>query len=312
VGDVSTPYAQNVNFTLEQQVWGGTLLQASYVATLGRKVGMAQQQNPAVFVPGATTQNTDPRRIYAPTFGSLQAYSTDGISSYHGLQVVVNKRLSRGVSVLLSYAWSKAIDEASTSEVADDWFSQNPYDRRGSRGLGNFDVRQRMAVSWLWELPFVKSNRVIGGWQISGIATLQDGYPFNVVSGRDNSLRGVNRDRPDLLGDPKLPADRPRSERLLRYFDTSQFAHNATGQFGSAGRNVLTGPGTVNFDLSLSKKFPLWSESKRLDVRWDLFNAFNRPNFGNPGATLATAATLGRITSAGAGRIMQLALRFEF
>ncbi|MEX2263219.1 MAG: carboxypeptidase regulatory-like domain-containing protein [Bryobacteraceae bacterium] len=313
VGDVSTPYAQNLNFTLEQEVWGRTLVQASYVATLGRKVSMAQQQNPAVFIPGqSTTQNTDQRRIYAPNFASLQAYSTDGISSYHGLQVVVNKRLSHGHTVLLSYAWSKAIDEASTSEVADDWFSQNPYDRRGSRGLGSFDVRHRVAVSWLWELPFLKSNRIVGGWQISGIATLQDGSPINIVSGRDNSLQGVNKDRPDLFGDPKLPADRPRAERLERYFDPSVFAHSPLGRFGTAGRNVVIGPGTANVDLSLNKKFRVWSETKLIEARWDLFNSFNRPDFGNPGSSLATTATLGRITSAGAGRIMQLALRFEF
>jgi hypothetical protein len=318
VGKVSTAYAQNINLTLEQEVARGTLVQASYVASLGRKVTQTQQQNPAVYIPGrSSTRDTDARRIYAPNFASLQSYSTDGISSYHGFQLMVNRRFSHGHTVLIGYAYAKAIDEASTSEVADDWFSQNPFDRRGSRGLGNYDVRQRLVASWLWEIPVLRSQngvagKILDGWQLSGIGTIEDGRPFNVVSGRDNSLQGVNRDRPDVSGDPRLPADRPKAERLVRYFDTGKFTHNPEGRFGSAGRNILIGPGSVNFDLSLHKQFPLWAERKLLEVRWDLFNAFNRANFGAPASNLANLATFGTISSAASGRIMQLALRFEF
>jgi hypothetical protein len=135
--------------------------------------------------------------------------------------------------------------------------------------------------------------------------------PVTVVSGVDRSLQGINRDRPDLLGDPRLPTGRPRSELIARYFDTAKFRLNAEGQFGNAGRNILIGPGATSFNLSLHKAHA-FSETRRLVLRWELFNAFNTPQFGAPGSNASTAASFGRILSAGAGRIMQLALKFEF
>lgn len=319
-GNVRTAYSQNVNLTVEQQVARETLVQASYVATLGRKLTITRQQNPAVLIPGnSTTRNIDQRRIYWPTFGSVVAYTTDANSDYHALQVVLNRRFHRGHTVLVSYAFAKAIDEVGTGEVAN-WAAQNPWDRRGSRGLGDFDVRHRLVASWLWELPFFARRdglvgRVLGGWQFSGIATIQDGTPFSVVSGRDNSVQGVNipygGDRPNLLGDPALPASRPKQEMLTRYFDTSKFVMNGAGEFGNSGRNILIGPGDCDFDVSLNKRFAV-SEGKDIAFRWEMFNATNRASFGNPAANLSGAANFGRITGAAAGRIMQLALRYEF
>lgn len=318
VGDVQTAYSQNINLTLEQEVLPNTLLQASYVGVLARHVTQTMQMNPAVFIPGqSTTQNIDSRRIYAPAFASVQGYASDGNASYHGLQVVVNKRFSHFYTVSLAYAYQKSIDEASTSETSDNWFPQDPYNRRGSRSLSDFDTRQRAVISWIWELPVLRSQRgflgrAFGGWQFAGIATLQKGTPIAITSGRDNSLRGVGRDRPNNLGDPNLPSDRPTGEKLLRYFDTSQFVQNPTGTFGNTGRNPLIGPGLAVFDLNLNKRFRVWGEGRNLELRWDVFNAMNRANFANPGGNLAGTATFGRITSAGAGRIQQLGLRFEF
>lgn len=318
IGDMKTAYSQNINLTVEQQVAPDTVLQASYVATLGRHITTTNQLNPAIFVSGqSTTQNNDQRRIYAPNFGSIQAYATDGISSYHGLQVVLNKRFSRGFTVSGAYAFAKSIDEAGTSEVSDNWFPQDPNNRRASRGLSDYDTRNRLVASWIWELPLFQKNtgllgKALGRWRFGGLSTIQSGLPFNVISGRDNSLRGVNFDRPDVLGDPHLPADRPKSQLLTKYFDVTRFVQNQPGQFGNSGRNILIGPGLMTFDLTLDKRIPLRSEGKAIELRWDVLNALNRANFSNPGANLASASTFGRITSAGAGRIMQLALRVEF
>jgi hypothetical protein len=224
-----------------------------------------------------------------------------------------------GHTVLVSYAHGKAIDEVTTAEAAN-WGGQNPANRKGDRGLGDFDIRNRLVVSWLWEIPFFRqapkaAASVFGGWQFSGIATLQDGTPFMITSGRDNSLQGVNipygADRPDVLGDAKLPADRTKDDRLARYFDTSKFVMNGQGKFGNVGRNTLIGPGRTNFDVSMNKKVHL-SERKILAFRWDLFNTFNRASFSGPGSNLSGAATFGKISSAGGGRVMQASLRFEF
>lgn len=318
VGDVVTAYSQNLNLTLEQELFQETLVQASYVGVLARHVTQTAQLNPAVFIPGqSTTQNIDSRRIYAPNFASVQAYATDGNASYHGLQVVVKKRFSKSYTVSLAYTFQKSIDEASTSEVADNWFPQDPNDRRGSRALSDFDTRHRAVASWIWAIPFFQdqkglAGRLFGGWQFAGIATLQRGTPIAITSGRDNSLRGVGRDRPNNLGDANLPSDRPKGDKLLRFFDTAKFVQNTTGTFGNTGRNPIVGPGLAIFDLNLNKKIRVWGEGKTLELRWDVFNAMNRANFANPGGSLAAAATFGRITSAGAGRIQQIGLRFEF
>ncbi|MFQ5930341.1 MAG: hypothetical protein ACE5MK_11630, partial [Acidobacteriota bacterium] len=285
---------------------------------LGRKLTVAQDQNPALFIPGQSTRkNTLERRPLAPVFDSIFGYSSDANSSYHGLQVMLQRRFAQKLGFTLGYAYAKAIDEVSTSEVAH-WEMQDPTNRRLDRGLSNFDIRQRLVVSWIYDLPRLTVSpglvrHVFGGWQLAGIGTVQDGRPFTVESGRDRSLRGRQRadDRPDLLGDPTLPADRGRAERLDRYFDTSQFEPNQLGQFGNAGRNILIGPGTVDFDLSLKKRIFL-GEAKTLDFRWEMFNAFNRPNFSQPRRNLASSGSFGRITSAGSGRIMQFGLKFEF
>ncbi len=312
-----TPYTQSIHLTVEQQLFGGTMVQASYVGSLERHVATSLQQNPAVYRTGATTQNTDARRIFYPSFASVQSYATDGIANYHAFQTGLNKRFSRGYLVSVSYTIGKAIDEASTAELADSWYTQNPNDRRGSRGLGDFDVRHRLAISWLWDIPVLRARKdmfgkIFGDWKLAGIGTIRDGMPFNVTAGRDNSLQGVNKDRPDVLGDPRLPADRSKDEMLARYFDTSKFVMNREGTFGSAGRNILIAPGQVSFDLSLHKKFALSGEGRHVELRWDAFNAFNRVNFNAPGSSLAGGASFGRITGAGSGRVMQLALRLQF
>ncbi len=318
IGEMQNSYTQNINFTVDQEIWGGTLLELTYAAALGRKITVARDLNPATFIPGESTLgNTDERRPLFPTFGSLFGYSNDANSNYHALQVTVRRRFGQDLGFTLGYAYSKAIDEVGTGNVAH-WELQDPTDRRLDRGLSDHDIRHRLVTSWIYDLPqFTTSpgavRHIFGGWQFAGIATLQDGQPFTVATGQDRSLRGRQRadDRPDLLGDPSLPTDRSRNELLQRYFDTSQFVPNRIGEFGNAARNILIGPGTVNFDLSLKKKFFV-TEDKTLQFRWEMFNAFNRPDFAQPRNNLNSAGTFGRITGAGPGRIMQVGLKFEF
>ena len=193
---------------------------------------------------------------------------------------------------------------------------QNPFDRRGNRGLGDNQVKNRLVGSWVWELPFWARQsslpaKILGGWKFAGIGTIQSGLPFTVTSGKDNSLTGVNADRPNLLGDPSLDTGRPTSQRISRYFDTTQFAVNLPGQYGNAGRNILIGPGTIAFDLSLGKYFAI-TERKRVQFRWEAFNSLNRANFSNPNGNFSGGKAFGQITGAAAGRTQQLALRFEF
>jgi hypothetical protein len=316
-GKIVVPYAQDINLTAEQRVTSAMLLQLSYVATLGRHEPTMQEQNPAVYIPGASTAtNIDQRRIYAPGFTSIRGWATDSDPSYNALQVVLSQHSARGVSYSIAYAFSKAIDESGRGDAADGWWRQDPSNRRGSRGLGDYDIQNRLVASWVWELPVLRgqhnmAERTLGGWRLSGIATIQDGTPFTVISGKDNSMSGVAEDRPNIIGDPRLATNRPLQQELMQYFNGSAFVANGPGQYGNAGRNILIGPGTADFDLSLGKSFA-FSERKRIEFRWDAFNTLNTPKFGQPASSLASPATLGRITTAGPGRVMQLALRFAF
>jgi len=143
------------------------------------------------------------------------------------------------------------------------------------------------------------------------------GTPFTVTSGVDAALVGPNRglsaQRPDAIGEPALDGDRSRDERIARYFNTSAFARPATGQFGSAARNPLTGPGSFTVDASMAKQFQLWpgAPERHIEVRVEAFNLFNTVNLGNPVATM-TSPAFGRIQVAGQARVIQLGLRFAF
>jgi hypothetical protein len=151
---------------------------------------------------------------------------------------------------------------------------------------------------------------ILNGWELNGITYMETGLPINVVSGRDNSGTGINLDRPDLVGNPRLESGRARGELIRRYFDPAAFQQNAAGTYGNAGRNLLTGPGVANVDLGLVKTFAV-SETHRVRFRAEAFNALNRVNLDNPNANLLSP-NFGQITSAGPPRVFQLAVRYEF
>jgi hypothetical protein len=297
----------NYNVGLQRQLGGNYMVEVSYVGNLGRKLPMLREFNVARLTPGATTGNTNARRIYAPLYTSIGMLYTDANSAYNALQAQLQKRFSRGFTLSSSYTWAKAIDEISGGAafaLLSQQSYQNPLDRRAERGAGDFDIRHRWATSFLYELP-----RVLRGWEVGAIVVASGGNPFRLLSGRDNSLSGIANDRPDVVGDWRLPG-RNRAETIARYFNTAAFRENALGTFGNLGRNVLYAPGSFNLDMSLSKAFAI-AERHRLQIRLDAFNLPNRPDFGEPNGTL-TSPAFGRIQGAGAGRILQLSAKYSF
>jgi hypothetical protein len=203
------------------------------------------------------------------------------------------------------------IDDAS----ADGDSPANPLNIRNERALSDLDRTHRFVASFLYQTPQLRTSPAVvryvaGGWELNGILTLASGSPFTVTSGQDNSQSGVNGDRADLVGDPHLDTDRPRDELIGRYFDTDAFTTNARGTFGTAGRNILRGPGTANVDLGVVKNFPI-REGIRLQLRGEAFNALNRVDLSNPNA-IATSPQFGMITGAGSPRVLQVALKLYF
>ena len=152
---------------------------------------------------------------------------------------------------------------------------------------------------------------MLGGWSITNIIDLRSGLPFSIVSGRDNSFSGIGLDCADLVGDPKLPSDRPTAERLNRYFDPEAVTANAVGTFGNAPRNFLRGMGYFNIDAAVQKAFPV-GERVNFILRGEFFNLLNHANFGQPGANVSAPNTLGIINSANDPRILQLGARMTF
>jgi hypothetical protein len=310
-------YVQNTSLTIQRQLAGNWMAQVGYVGNFGRKLPLQNEFNPAVYRPGATTRDTDARRRLAPTYRGFFASSFDSNSSYNALQTMLTKRLSSGFTLVAHYTWAKAIDDACQQETLDQCRQQDPFNRLGSRGLGEFDIRHVAVFSYLYELPFFKTSsgvlkQTLAGWQLAGINSFQTGNALTVTTGSDVSLTGVGYDRPDVVGNPILSRNRTKDEKFARWFDTSAFVRNQTGRYGNAGRTIIPGPGSLNWDLSLQKTFFLRAESHRVEFRADAFNILNHANLGNPQTGFNAPQSFGRITGTGGARVMQFVLRYEF
>jgi hypothetical protein len=178
-------------------------------------------------------------------------------SVYHSLQLTVEKRMSKGFSILAFYTFSKSIDDESNN--AQFTFSNpHPTDQRFNRGVSDFDVRHNFRTSAVYEVPQLKSwnllaRTLLGGWNISAIMDIRSGFPFGLSSGRDNSFSGMGLDRADILANPALPTDRPKQDVIKKYFDTSLVRANAVSTYGNSPRNFLRGLVAFIIDSSLMR-----------------------------------------------------------
>ncbi len=313
-------YLQQWNLTVEHQIASNWLARASYMGSHGVHLMSLNELNPARYIPGQSTlANVNQRRIYAPDFASVQSLSADGDSHYNAAAITIERRFQNDYTLTASYTFGKSTDDQSNIVAHGQSSYTNPFDKQYDSALSDFDTTHRFVSSFIWQLPLLNdwndvARAVLGGWQLNSIIALQSGKPFSVVAGVDNSLDGVGGDRPDLIGEPDLPSDRPKGETVLKYFNTAAFRQNAMGTFGTAGRNIIRGPGFASVDLSLLKNFRLpWftSEGSNLQFRAEFYNLFNRTNFNNPVNNMVVA-TFGRLTSAQDPRIVQLALRLAF
>jgi hypothetical protein len=192
----------------------------------------------------------------------------------------------------------------------------HPTDTRFNRGLSDYDVPHNLRVSAVVDLPEFAGmaaplRLLVGGWTLSNIMDVRSGLPFGLTAGRDNSFSGIGQDRADLLGNPALPSDRPKAERLARYFDASLATFNAVGTYGNAPRNFLRGMRAFNVDAAVQKSFPV-TERVQFLLRGEFFNLFNHANFSLPGANVSSPNTLGVINNAADPRILQLGARMTF
>ncbi|MCI0488149.1 MAG: TonB-dependent receptor [Blastocatellia bacterium] len=317
--DLRTPYMQHWSLTLQQQLSRSRVIEIAYVGSKGTKLIAARDINQPR--PSPQPMNLRPN----PFFDDINILESRANSNYNSLQVQFRQQTDFGLSVLSSYTWSRSIDNASNffSSAGDPNFPQDSFNVAAERGRSNFDVRQRLSLSYAYDIPVGRGRALLGdagwisdlvtGWQTLGIVTLQTGRPFTVAllpeidnsnTGRSSLGFGAN-DRPNVVGNPDVSNRTPD-----RWFDTTAFAFPEFGSFGNAGRNILEGPGFQNVNASLLKNTKI-GESLNLQFRAEFFNLFNHPNFSLPDNFLGSP-TFGRILSAGSPRRIQFGLKLLF
>src|SRR5208283_4778205 len=308
------PYAQDWNLNIERAFGTDWLLQVGYIGTKGTKLPRFIEANPAVYIPGQSTQdNADQRRLYSGctvtgttpcTFSSVGEIAGIANSSYNALQVSLRKRFAHGLSMLASYTYSKTLDDASTfnitgsasqSVAGENDLAQNPFDVKSEYGRSMFDARHRFVASYQWNLPWFSHpqnwyGHILGNWQVNGITTLMSNTPFTVYDSSNPSLQGSAPEisgffssRPNLVGNPNTGTCPGGAEVRTPqcWFNTGAFQQAQTGQFGNVGRNTLDGPAFQQWDFSAIKMIPI-RESMNLQFRAEFFNIFNNVNFVLP------------------------------
>jgi len=346
------PYVQTWNFGIQRTLPWNTVGEISYSGSHGvHLMGIQEwdQLDPKYLSLGSQLNNQVPNPFYGaiaqgtlstptitlgqalrpyPQFVGVSSRNANyGNSIYHAMLVRVEHRMSKGLSVVAAYTLSKEIDDMipSVNGFPGESFSgappQNFYNLRGERALSSWDTPQTLVLSYVYQLPFGPGKalfngkgvfgKIIGGWQLNGNTTFQSGFPLQ-INGGNASGTFAGTQRPNWSGVDATLSD-PIQGRLLKSFDTSQFTFNAPFTFGNAPRMMpnLRSPGVSNFDISVFKNTSI-TETVKVQLRAEAFNAFNRVQFGVPNTSINSTA-FGVISSQqNLPRNLQLGLRLLF
>ncbi|HVG18227.1 MAG TPA: TonB-dependent receptor [Blastocatellia bacterium] len=293
-----TPYVQNYNLNVQRELLKNVVFQVGYVGSKGTKLFRYRDINQPVN-PAVSTARPFDNGPFAPsggTFFYVNHLETTANSNYNALQTSLALRERHGITSTVNYTWSHSIDNASDGQdyVANATQPDNSFRADQERASSNFDTRHRLVWTFSYDLPtFWRDHpRVGGGWQLNGVLTLRSGSPFHVNLFDDYNGTGEFFPRPDLVGDPYAGTHTPDNFLNLSAFkvpctlDPSGDGSAAsciagTQHFGSLGRNALIGPGYSNFDFSLFKTTAI-TERVKLQIRAEVFNLFNHPNFSSP------------------------------
>jgi outer membrane receptor protein involved in Fe transport len=336
-------YAQQWNLDLQFEPLKNLVLDAGYVGSKGTHLQDTRNfdQGAPGSAPGGASTN-----LPFPAYGDIQLIESAASSTYNAFQFRAEKRLSSGLEFLAAYTFSRSIDNASAfaGTKAETGFPQNGNDLAAERGLSNFQTKHRFVLNTIYQLPFGRGQRwlnregavgyLLGHWQAGGILTFQSGRPFTVNRGIDQSESGnfnlqsspTSADRPDIVGNPFQAGNIAANPGCIgpahvqtaqNWFNPCAFMAPAGPAFGDLGRNTLIGPGFDDVDFSISKEFPLSSETRKFQFRAEIFNLLNHPNFDLPNTNFDAGAAFGQVQSANEGlgkppRQIQLGLKFIF
>jgi len=311
--DYNVEYSQTWSGGLQYELRDATMLELSYMGTWTLGADNATVRN----VPEPGPGPIQPRRPI-PALSRINAIRFDGKSIYHGATIKLERRLRNRYAYNVSYTLSRSKDDASSqgpteSEANVPQNVRNVFDDTGEWARSSFDHRHQLIASGVVELPFFAGSgglieAALAGWRVNAIVVAQSGAPFTVNLGIDRANIGAGpAQRPDQLRDPNLPGGERTADR---WFDTGAFALQAPFTFGSAPRNSVIGPGSANVDLALAKTWPLQGTSV-LELRWEIFNVFDRANFDVPNRIFGSP-DFGRVSSAKNPREMQFGVRVVF
>ena len=293
-----TPYVQNFNLNLQRELFKNGVLEVGYVGSHGTKLfryrDINQPANPSVS--SARPFDNGPFAPSGGTFFYVNHLETTANSSYNALQTSFTLRNRRGWTAAINYTWSHSIDNASDGQdyVANATQPDNSYRADLERGNSNFDSRHRFVVTANYNIPsFAKAHPRLGeGWHLNTVVTLRSGNPFHLTLFDDYNNTGEFFPRPDIIGDPYAGTHAPDRFINLSAFKVPCTLDPAgdgsaasclpgTWHFGSLGRNALRGPGYRNVDFSIFKDTPI-TDTVKIQLRAEIFNIFNHPNFSNP------------------------------
>ena len=308
------PYVMQYNLNVQRGVAEGTVLTVGYVGSRGINLFTLREMNPflasidsnSVYHFGSTRLN--------PKYNSMSLAVQGTASTYNSLQVSLNRSFTRNVQAQINYTWSKCIDDGgsplgSLNGGNSPTSYSNPFDRSVDRGLCYFSVANTFRANSVVALPF-HGNRLIEGWQVTGILTANGGLPFTISTGFNRAFVG-DVSRPDYVAGCKAHVG-----RVQQWYDPNCFSLEAPGTLGNLGRNTLIGPKLVNVDAALLKDTGI-SEELRMQFRAEVFNVANHANFALPAAGIFTASgrnpTAGQITqTVTTSRQLQFGLKFIF
>lgn len=303
----SAPETQQYSFGIQRQLFGSTILTASYVGTHSSHMPTttdinqplpfgAYQFNPALNQSPAPSTN-----LFRPYtgWGTLSQAVSVGNSDYNSLQVNLEKRMTRNFHFQLGYTYSKALDNFDAA-------AQNPYNRQADWGLATFDHTQILNINYIYNLPALSHanpfvHRVLGGWEVAGVTTAQSGAPLNItLTGAGHGLAT----RPNLIA----PVTYPKT--VGQWFSTASFVAPPPGFYGNAGRDIVRGPGLQTWNVSLYKHFP-WRDRLDTEFRAECFNILNHTNFMSVTTALGNGS-FGQVTASHDPRIFQFGVRLSF
>jgi hypothetical protein len=342
--NLRSAYIYQYNFGIQRRLGNQFSIEADYQGSSAHKLMVSVDlnepvvavNNPAVRGPLAPNQQFFPYN----TFARLNMGKDLATSHYNGLVITAKWQGRRGMYLQGWYTFSKSLDDSSSWSVPSGQPGglADPQHLKADWGPSNFDIRHRAVVTYVVDVPIGPGHRVLGwnnvvnreafgGWQVSGITTIQSGSPFTVYNSAQD-FSGFNQfdDRPDVIGTGPLTQNNRTPDSA---FDTTFFSKTPpTGRVGTAGRDQYYGPGLANYDFSAAKNFPLGTERIRLQLRADLFNIFNHTNFSNPvsnessssfgkitatvGSAVATAVGTTAGVVGGGPRVVQFSMRLSF